>query len=93
MNRRGFLKALLGAAVAASMPVCGAIADKFAGPVLGTEVGWAEIAPSEWTVFGLNDPIAVRRYASFLSQDISRESYFSRKFLSDDGPLVPVRSA
>jgi hypothetical protein len=50
MNRRGFLRALVGAAAA---PVIAKLATPFAGPELSDEIEWREDADGVWTVIDL----------------------------------------
>jgi len=42
------------------------------------------------TIIGLNDPKAIKKYSAFLAVDVSRNSYFSRKFMGGPDSSMPI---
>jgi hypothetical protein len=43
------------------------------------------------TIIGVNDAKAVKKFSAFLAIDVARESYFSRKFMGQEGASLPIQ--
>lgn len=84
MNRRGFLRGLIGGG--AAIAVGGVSVAKAAVKALA-EIKPAVAKPVSRTFPAIIDPKAAKRWSKMLMVDVQRPSYFSRKFL-DDGSAI-----